>query len=562
MKLTKGKIYNSLKFRKINHLKYSSEDFNNRSNHNNFFISNFLKQNKIKTLENENLPNLKTNIQNIFSNEDNKRKAIQYLIKLRKDRNSPSTDFKKILSSRQESESDIHKNKEINLYKFQNNENKKNKIIIKPIITSYDLSVNSFDFRPINKNKKKRNNNDQNNIVKITSIFNNLISEDEDYDFNEISNNFNNGNKYSLISLNKNIFNNKRTFGYIPDNVNKKNKYSFNNNIKNNKTFEEQIILNDEMNDDNSDTQKMKKNSFMNKNNSQNSYKQIIKHNKLMQKNPIYKKLNLKNVYRHKYKLYSNNIKKTYLNSEREKINTFDDIYNHKDIKDIRVNLKKQEKNVNNNEKNLKREFNNNDLYEINAIQLSINKTIKKENNFSNNISFASFKNNENNIVSNEYENNNINKFNINNLTLCNQVNINLNENRINDKLIFNNNEEIIEYIKKIYNNEKIKDIFLLEDKSKKEIENRLLGLMSLEEGNKIKEKNEELLNENSKLKYENKQYKKELIDIRNQFNDLSKEIIIVKEENEKLKDNIINNMIDDDNNDEINDEKQNDLIE
>ena len=562
MKLTKGKIYNSLKFRKINHLKYSSEDFNNRSNHNNFFISNFLKQNKIKTLENENLPNLKTNIQNIFSNEDNKRKAIQYLIKLRKDRNSPSTDFKKILSSRQESESDIHKNKEINLYKFQNNENKKNKTIIKPIITSYDLSVNSFDFRPINKNKKKRNNNDQNNIVKITSIFNNLISEDEDYDFNEISNNFNNGNKYSLISLNKNIFNNKRTFGYIPDNVNKKNKYSFNNNIKNNKTFEEQIILNDEMNDDNSDTQKMKKNSFMNKNNSQNSYKQIIKHNKLMQKNPIYKKLNLKNVYRHKYKLYSNNIKKNYLNSEREKINTFDDIYNHKDIKDIRVNLKKQEKNVNNNEKNLKREFNNNDLYEINAIQLSINKTIKKENNFSNNISFASFKNNENNIVSNEYENNNINKFNINNLTLCNQVNINLNENKINDKLIFNNNEEIIEYIKKIYNNEKIKDIFLLEDKSKKEIENRLLGLMSLEEGNKIKEKNEELLNENSKLKYENKQYKKELIDIRNQFNDLSKEIIIVKEENEKLKDNIINNMIDDDNNDELNDEKQNDLIE
>ena len=558
MKLTKGKIYNSLKFRKINHLKYSSEDFNNRSNHNNFFISNFLKQNKIKTLENENLPNLKTNIQNIFSNEDNKRKAIQYLIKLRKDRNSPSTDFKKILSSRQESESDIHKNKEINLYKFQNNENKKNKTIIKPIFTSYDLSVNSFDFRPINLKKKKRNDTDKNNIVKISSILNNLISEDEDCDYNDISNNFNNANKYSLISLNKNIFNNKRTFGYIPDNVNKKNKYSFNNKIKNNKTFEEQIILNDETNDDNSETQKIKRNSFMNKNNSQNSYKQIIKHNTLIQKNPIYKKLNLKNVYRHKYKLNSNIIKKNYLNSEREQINNLDDIYIHKDIKDIRVNLKKQEQNMYQNEKNLKREFNNNDLYEINCIQLSINKTIKKENNFSNNISFASFKNNENNIFSNEYENNN-NKFNINNLTLCNQVNINLNENKINDKLIFNNKEEIIEYIKKLYNIEKIKEIFLLEDKSKKEIENRLLGLMSLEEGNKIKEKNEELLNENSKLKYENKQYKKELIDIRNQFNELSKEIIIIKEENEKLKDNIINNMIDDDNNDNISDENQND---
>ena len=195
MKLTKGKVYNSLKFRKINHLKYVSEDFNNASNPNNFFISNLFKQNRIKTLENENLPNLKTNIQNIFSNEDNKRKAIQYLIKLRKDRNSPSTDFKKILSARQESESNIHKNKEINLYKFQNNANKKNKSIIKPIITSYDLSVNSFDFRPMNINKKKRNDNDKNNIAKISSILNNLISEDEDGDYNDISNNYNNGNK-------------------------------------------------------------------------------------------------------------------------------------------------------------------------------------------------------------------------------------------------------------------------------------------------------------------------------------------------------------------------------
>ena len=558
MKLTKGKIYNNLKFRKINHLKYASEDFNNPSNRNNFFISNFIKQNRIKTLENENLPNFKTNIQNIFSNEDNKRKAIQYIIKIRKDRNSPSTDFKKILSSRQESERDIHKKKEISLYKFQNNANKKNKSIINPIITSYDLSVNSFDFRPINKNKKKRNDNDKNNITNITSIFNNLISEDEDCDYNDISNNFNNGNQYSFISLNKNIFNNKRTFGYIPNNVNKKNKFSLNNKINNNKTFEEQILLTDEINDDNIDTQKKKRNFFMNKNNSQNSYKNIVKHNLLIQKNPIYNKLNLKNVYIHKYNLNSNIIKKNNLNSEREQLNTFDDIYKHKDIKDIHVNLKKQEKNVNKNEKKLKREFNNNFLYEINSIQLSINKTIKKENNISNNISFSSFKNNENNIFSHEYENNN-KKFNINNLTLCNQVNININENKINDKLIFNNKEEIIEYIKKMYNNEEIKEIFLLEDKTKKEVENKLLGLMSLEEGNKIKEKNEELLNENSKLKYENKQYKKELIDIRNQFNDLSKEIIIVKEENEKLKDNIINNMINDDNNDDINDENQKD---
>ena len=57
--------------------------------------------------------------------------------------------------------------------------------------------------------------------------------------------------------------------------------------------------------------------------------------------------------------------------------------------------------------------------------------------------------------------------------------------------------------------------------------------------------------NEINKLKYENKLYKKELFDIRNQYNDLFKEINIVKEENEKLKDNIINNMINEDNNEE-----------
>ena len=55
------------------------------------------------------------------------------------------------------------------------------------------------------------------------------------------------------------------------------------------------------------------------------------------------------------------------------------------------------------------------------------------------------------------------------------------------------------------------------------------------------------LLNEINKLKYENKQYKKELIDIRNQFNELSNEKKLLKEENEKLKENIINNMINDD---------------
>ena len=110
-----------IKYKKKFHNKNASEDLNILKNvDSNYFISKFLNNkninagagganvNKLKTeiLKKENLPNLKTNIQNIFANDDKKQKAIQYLIRIRKERNSsPSTDFKKILES--ESAKDI-----------------------------------------------------------------------------------------------------------------------------------------------------------------------------------------------------------------------------------------------------------------------------------------------------------------------------------------------------------------------------------------------------------------------------------------------------------------------
>ena len=65
-----------------------------------------------------------------------------------------------------------------------------------------------------------------------------------------------------------------------------------------------------------------------------------------------------------------------------------------------------------------------------------------------------------------------------------------------------------------------------------KENNKKYFGLMTTEEGNKIKQKNEQL---SSKIKYlinENKIYKKELNEMKNKFNDLSREIINIKEKN------------------------------
>ena len=79
MKFGKGVIYRQ-------HLKISSEDLNNSTNNRNSFISKLLNKSgniKINTekIENENLGDFKSNMQNIFGNDDIKKKAIQYIIK-------------------------------------------------------------------------------------------------------------------------------------------------------------------------------------------------------------------------------------------------------------------------------------------------------------------------------------------------------------------------------------------------------------------------------------------------------------------------------------------------
>ena len=85
MKLSKGGIHK-------HHIKMFSEDLNKSSNTKNYFISNLLNKSGSKginteTIEPENFGNFKLNIQNIFSNDDKKKKAIQYVTKIRNERN-------------------------------------------------------------------------------------------------------------------------------------------------------------------------------------------------------------------------------------------------------------------------------------------------------------------------------------------------------------------------------------------------------------------------------------------------------------------------------------------
>ena len=90
-------------------------------------------------------------------------------------------------------------------------------------------------------------------------------------------------------------------------------------------------------------------------------------------------------------------------------------------------------------------------------------------------------------------------------------------------------------YIKNKYDNKMIK---------------KMLDLRINEENfNNLKEENKNLNIEIKNLKNENEQCKIELNDIRNQYNDLNRELNITKEENEKLKDNFINDMIEEDKN-------------
>ena len=101
-------------------LENPTEKLNKSCTSKSYFISKLLNQSYNKrlkkgTIEEENLGNVTKNIQNIFTNDDKKRKAIQYVINLRRDENSgPSSDLSKVLiTNKKIEENKINKNKNL-----------------------------------------------------------------------------------------------------------------------------------------------------------------------------------------------------------------------------------------------------------------------------------------------------------------------------------------------------------------------------------------------------------------------------------------------------------------
>ena len=521
MKLTKVKEEKQFKYKKRFHNKNASEDLNILPNSKNFFLSKLINpsnnSNKIKANNtiNEDLPNLKSNIQSIFANDDKKQRAIQYLIKIRKVRNSsPSTDFRKILSDI--SSDNIIKNKEntkqkeITITPYNNNKYKLQQLDNKQIITSFDMSQKILDKRPNHKNtsiKDEFNYTIINNKQKLFN-YNSPFSINDKNIKNKFDNKSNSNKTFDKLKSNENNpINNYNN--YI--NLSQRNNYAFGNYIKNyNLSKIKNKILSLQNIEKNYEIQE-KSNHYNTSKNNKNDNRSFYIHKK-----PIYTKINLKNNLPDRNVINSNVIIKEIGNNKKRKFIASEIKKNDYKIKINTINKANNDKasNIIKNKKNLYiyfdtnvKKYNNNLLSKKNSIQLKIIKCKKKQKEY---------------VIENHIE------FNIK---------------RINNKIAFNNEGEIIRYIKSKYKNEKIRELFF--EKNDEFIDYNIY--------NKEKEK---LENEINKLRYDNKQYKKELFDIRNQYNDLFKEINILKEENEKLKENFINNMINDDNNEEYNEEK------
>ena len=617
------------------HVKTASQDFGNPSINSNIYVTKLinLNKNKIKNenLINESLPNLKSSIQNIFSNEDNKEKVLRFLIKKNKDQNINVS--KEIKRSLQTPEIKPLKKIKLQTKRIISPYNNKNYYSFKPIITTYDSNKSCANLRQTEIREKNENNmgyrhsvatqpymypdepfwpnnnnvyrgNDNSIWQNNNNTFTNLLTNN-----NGISVNRNRGNKYEHISIyntynntfnnyrmqknNKNLVNQTYDYGKYgfrntlvkrnknPLDENPYKEYLKNSNLRNFKqSFLEKnnkniiIDISDSENKDNKNNidinQKSNKENLLNKNNNyakrvNNERIKVQKNENLnMKKHPtktndiLNKNKSNNNFYVHKKLGYKNfNLKK----------NTKNDLASVQNDNEIKIEINdKNENNVNTNNKVYEKRKNYYDLYghkdihvntlgqknyenenikdddkrkelNVNTIKVNIDKNILKDYNNSplSNRYNKYFIDNKNKLPHNRYNKKTYEKRDpIQKLPKPNYNNIESNSNN-NNKLVFNDEQEIIEYIKKKYNKRNIDEIInrgknnkvIVEPKKEK---NNYMAMITSEEGKKIKQKNEELSTEIKNLKYENRQYKKELNDMKNRFNDLSKEISTIKE--------------------------------
>jgi hypothetical protein len=222
-----------------------------------------------------------------------------------------------------------------------------------------------------------------------------------------------------------------------------------------------------------------------------------------------------------------------------EKIKSNINIYGRKNI---RVNTLKNKKKPQNLSKIYKQEkrYNRNELSKVNVAQINLKKTFMPKYNANSPSILFPIKYYENSPR--EINNEKINKIysnngqkNINNNKKYG-IKIRLKNNLNNNKFIFNNEEEILYYIKKRYNNNQIGKLFTGQENHMEmdrigiEKENKYFCSLTSDEGNKIIKKNEDLFEQIKQLIDENKHYKKELNYIKTKFDDLSKEVLTLKE--------------------------------
>ena len=441
-----------------------------------------------------------------------------------------------------------------NLLKVKN-KNKGNKNSYISLVSSFNNCPYNTDFILKNRIKKIRKNPQPNDYSANHSLQNNLSCNEKHLTLNNNGyinymdySNINNTKKKLLKTdtdylINISGFENNTDRNIHNDNTRIKSNFYINNKLNNdnnnNRYMKRMNTEKENIYVGNSDLNSIKKNIYKKEfSNNNNCYvHKSLKHKKIQKK---YLKVNLST---NNSNFKSSNVfpKENIAGRTEsyEKIKSKINIYGRKNIK---VNTLKKKNKPQNTSKIYKQKkmYNRNELSREKAVQINIKKTIKTKFNENSPSKLFQIKNYENSPR--EIKNEKINKIYYNNVQKSinnnnkNYKKIRSKNNLNNNKLIFNNEEEILYYIKKRYNNNQIGKLFTGQENHMEmdrigiEKENKYFSSLTSDEGNKIIKKNEDLFEQIKQLIDENKHYKKELNYIKTKFDDLSKEVLTLKE--------------------------------
>ena len=538
------------------HVKTANQDFSNSSTSSNIYVTKLINQNKNKIKNenfiNESLPNLKTSIQNIFSNDDKREKIFRYLIQ--KNKQHTANTSKDIKRSLQTPEYKPIKKIELQEKRIISPYDNKNYYTFKPIITTYDSNQSCVDLRRTDIREKNANNmnykgyrysvatpeyiyNDEpfwqsNRIYRgnvnsfwqnNNNTFTNLLTNN-----NSINVNRNRGNKYEHISI-YNTYNN--TFNNYRMQKNKVNKnfanqtydfgkeYGFRSTlVKKNKNPLEENPFKDYIKNSNLSNFRRK---FLEKNNkniidiSDHENKDNKNNNEINQDNNNENILNKKNNYAKRVKNERIKVQKNEnlnMKKHRNKNNDYliknesnRDFYIHKILGYKKLN---QKKNINNdltsikNESKIKIEINDINENENNAN--TNNKTYEKRKNYYDLYGHKDI--HVNTLTQKTYENENMkddnNKIDLNVNTIKVNIDKNILKNYNNSPLSYRYNKYFIGNKNKLPNNRFIKKTYEKRDTIQRSPNPNFNNAENNNNNNKLVFKDEEEIIEYIKKKY------------------------------------------------------------